>query len=416
MKIALVAATIVLIVAPVAAEPLSLSKALDLALQRNPELQAARQEAVVARGRLEKARTLNPFNPEIEGGAAQRRFDQGGSATERSGGVSLEVEVGGQRSKRIEEAERNLARVEAEVADVARQVRAKVAEAFYRVLYRGRRLELLREVEDLRRRLDRASLERFKSGEVPKLEANLASVRYSQARRESFAADRDRRNAVSELERLLGMEPTGAAEIAGELSPQPAALNEKELLDTAVGARPDLRAREAQIARIDADIALTRRLLVPNVTLSGSYQEDAGEGGITDRIVGGRIGIPLPVFDRKRPERVQLLGLRSRAIHERDGALLAVQGEVRDALRSFAAARQSVELFEKDAVSRVDESLRFVDTAYRQGKIDLLQLIVVQNELVGARLSYLDSLWDYWVARVALEKAVGQPLPTGAKP
>jgi cobalt-zinc-cadmium efflux system outer membrane protein len=251
---------------------------------------------------------------------------------------------------------------------------------------------------------------------VPKLEANLASVRYSQARKESLAADRDRQNALSELERLLGIEPLGTTEIAGELASRPVAVSEKELLDSAARERPDLRAREVEITRVDADIALTRRLVIPNPTFSGGYKEEGGEGGIKERIIGGRVGIPLPVFDRKQAELTQLSGLRSRALHERDGVRLAVESEVREAFRSYETARQSVELFEKEAVSQVDESFGFIETAYRQGKIDLLQLIVAQNDLVAARLSYIDSLWDYWVARIALERAVGGPLATGARP
>jgi outer membrane protein, heavy metal efflux system len=395
---------------------LTVDRAIERALERNPEVLAARQELVVARGRLEKARYLNPFNAAIEGGGDERRFDQGGTVAEPSARLSIEVEVAGQRSKRIEEAERNLTRVEAEVVNVEREVRAKVAEAFYRVLYLRRRLELLSAVEDLNRRLNEASLERFKSGEVPKLEANLASVRYSQARKDSLAADRDRQNAVSELERLLGVEPLGTTEIAGELASRPVAVSEKELLDLAARERPDLRACEVEITRVDADIALTRRLMIPNPTFSGGYKEEGAEGGIKERIVGGQVSIPLPVFDHKQAELTELSGLRSRALHERDGVRLAVESEVREAFRSYETARQSVELFEKEAVSQVDESFGFIETAYRQGKIDLLQLIVAQNDLVAARLSYIDSLWDYWVARIALERAVGRPLPTGARP
>ena len=43
-----------------------------------------------------------------------------------------------------------------------------------------------------------------------------------------------------------------------------------------------------------------------------------------------------------------------------------------------------------------------------KGKIDLLKLVVVQNDLVDAEFSYIESLWDYWRAVVALERAVAQ--------
>ncbi len=69
-----------------------------------------------------------------------------------------------------------------------------------------------------------------------------------------------------------------------------------------------------------------------------------------------------------------------------------------------------MKVFEAEAFDRVRESFGFIETAYREGKIDLLQLVVAENDLVNAQLSYLESLRDYWRARVALERAVGRPL------
>ena len=396
------------------AEVLTLQQALDVAHRSNPDILAARQEAEIARGRLVKARYWNQFNPEIEGGAAQRRFDAGGSDVQRSGGLSLELEVAGQRGKRIEEAERNLGRVEAEVANVERLLIAQVKEAYYGALYRERRLQLLRRVEDLNRRLRDASSERFRSGEVPKLEANLGVVRYSQSRKDTLTGERDHRNTLRELERLLGREPLGTTMIEGSLKAQPTAIDEGSLLETALHVRPDLQARGAEILRVDAETALTKRLVVPNPTLRGAYDEETETAGSRDRIIGGTITIPLPVFDRRQAELTALAGQRAQAAYNRSATVLAVQAEVRDASRSYQAAAEAVQVFEADAVARIEENFRFIETAYREGKIDLLQLIVVQNDLVSAQFSYLDSLWDYWLGRIALERAIGQPLEQGA--
>src|SRR3990172_1064182 len=295
------------------AEPLTLERAIELARQNNPELQSARQEAEIARGRLVKARYWNQFNPEIEGGAAQRRFDSGGSDAQRTGGVSLEIEVAGQRGKRIDEAKRNLARVEAEIANAERLALAQVKDAFYRALYLERRLQLFRQVEDLNRRLRDASAERFRSGEVPKLEANLAVVRYSQSRKDTLAAERDHRNVVREIERLLGRDPLSKVEIAGDLSVHPIKTPVDKLLETALRVRPDLNPREAEIQRVDAETTLTKRLIVPNPTLRGGYDEETESAGSRDRIVGGQISIPLPLFDRRQAELTALAGQRAQA-------------------------------------------------------------------------------------------------------
>lgn len=398
-----------------AGEPLTIDRALQLARDHNPEILAARQEREIARSRLTKARYWNQFNPEVEGGAATRRFDGGGSSTQPSAGVAIEVEIAGQRGKRIEEAERNLARVDAEIANTERLVLAQVKEAFYQALYLDRRGQLFRQVEELNRRLRDASGERFRSGEVPKLEANLAVVRYSQSRKDTLAADRDHRNAVRALERLLGHDPLGALAIAGDLAVHPSVNSPVgDLLEVALRVRPDLHARDAEIQRVEAETTLTKRLIVPNPTLRGGYDEETESLGSRDRIIGGTISIPLPVFDRRQAELTALAGQRAQATYNRSGTVLSVQAEVRDAYRSYEAAAEAVQVFEADAVSRIAENFRFVETAYREGKIDLLQLVVVQNDLVSAQFSYLDSLWDYWLARTALERAVGQPLEQGA--
>ena len=397
-----------------AGAPLTLERALQLARANNPDLLAARQEAEIARGRLVKARYWNQFNPEIEGGAAQRQFDGGGTDAQRSGGVALEIEVAGQRGKRIEEAQRNLDRVNTEIADTERLILAQVKEAFYRTLYLDRRLKLFHDVENLNLRLRDASAERFRSGEVPKLEANLAVVRYSESRKDTLAAERDYRNALRELERLLGRDPIGTVEPAGDLSVHPVKIPVETLLEIASRHRPDLQARDADIKRLDAQTGLTKRLIVPNLTLRGGYDEETESRGSRDRIVGGRISIPLPVFDRRQAELTALAGQRAQATYNRSGTALTVQAEVRDAYRGYEAAAEAVRVFEADAVSRIAENFRFVETAYREGKIDLLQLVVVQNDLVSAQFSYLDSLRDYWLARSALERAAGQPLEQGA--
>ena len=75
---------------------------------------------------------------------------------------------------------------------------------------------------------------------------------------------------------------------------------------------------------------------------------------------------------------------------------------------------QFIEALEEEP--NAEENFRFIEIAYREGKIDLLQLVVVQNDLVTAKLSYLDSLWDYWRAWTDLERAVGRPLNEGVMP
>jgi cobalt-zinc-cadmium efflux system membrane fusion protein len=305
---------------------LTLAEALALARDHNPDLLAVRQELKIARGRLVKARYPNQFNPEVGGELADRSRGEpgeGGNTTDFAVILSQELEVAGQRGKRIEEAERNLEKVSQQVRDAERVLTAQVKDAFYQALYRKRRLDLFRQVEDLNRRLREIAATRFQAGEVAKMEVNLAEIRLGQARKDTIMAERDYRNAVRALERLNGREPAGTVEPAGQLSIQPQTFQLDDLLRRALEGRPDLQASAEELRRIDVEIALTQRLIVPNPTLSFLYREEEQR----DRIVGGILSIPLPVFDRKQAELTQLAGRRGQASYERQSVALRIQQE-----------------------------------------------------------------------------------------
>lgn len=386
---------------------LTLPEALTGAREQNPDLLAARQEVDVARGRLKRAQYLSQFNPALGGGAAHRAFaDRPGSSTDFEITLSQELEVAGQRGTRIEEAEKNLERVSRQVHDTERLLLAQVKEAFYRALSLKRRVQLFREIEALNRRLRNIAVLRFQAGDVPKMDINIAAIRLGQSRKDTVIAGRDYLKAVRELERLVGVEPTGRTEPVGELTVTPQALHEDRLLQLALASRPDLQAADLEQQRVAAEIALTRRLAIPNPTVQAFYREE--EGG--DTIAGGVISFPLPLFDRNQAELTQLVSRAGQANHERRSVEARIRQEVADAFHSYEAAKEEVAVFEQEVLDRAAENFQLMETAYREGKIDLLQVVVVQNDLVNAQFSYVDSLLNYWVARTALERAVGQDL------
>ena len=125
-------AIVILFAAPAETATLTLDRAVQEALESNPGVQSTRQQLTIANSRLTKARYLNPFNPVVEGGATRWRAPEVESVAEPAINASLEVEIGGQRGKRIEEAEDNLAKVRAQVADAERTLAGQVKAGFYR--------------------------------------------------------------------------------------------------------------------------------------------------------------------------------------------------------------------------------------------------------------------------------------------
>src|SRR5262249_53218741 len=387
-----------------------LADAVERARTANPELRAAAQEVEIVRGRLVKARYPSQFNPQLGGeGGHRSRSGPGGSASATDYGVALsqEIEVAGQRGARIAEAEKNLARAEAQVHDRERLLDAEVKQAFFAVLVGTRRVQHLIHLEELDRRGRDAAAARATAGESSVIEANLAAIRYGQARKATLDADAELESAQATLRRLLSLDSSAPLELSGDLAGTARRLTIEEAVGRALEMRPDLVAAGREVDRIDAEQTLTRRLAVPNPTVEAFYRKEDIE---PNRIAGAGLRIPLPLFDRKQGELVTLAGLETRARFQVDAVRQRIAQEVVESLQRYQAAGRALAVFEQDVLGRVDETFGFIEAAYRAGKIDLFQLVVVQNDLVSAQLSYLDALARFRQSEVDLERAIGGPL------
>jgi outer membrane protein TolC len=131
---------------------------------------------------------------------------------------------------------------------------------------------------------------------------HLAAVRYDQSRKATLFARCDYEDGLRMVQRVLGMQPKGIIELSGSLSALAAEIDPERALELAMVNRPDLRARDFELKRVVADIALTRRLIIPNPTVRGFAERTADAPGQFIRVLGGSISMSLPIFDHKQAE------------------------------------------------------------------------------------------------------------------
>ena len=81
-------------------QSIDFSTALELARKNNPDWRAAEQDIEIARGKLTTARLISPFNPALEGQGGPRRIPGEGKHGDFEVGISMELEVAGQRGHR----------------------------------------------------------------------------------------------------------------------------------------------------------------------------------------------------------------------------------------------------------------------------------------------------------------------------
>jgi outer membrane protein, heavy metal efflux system len=158
-------------------DPLQGASSIDLvqrALTSNMELAAARLEISKARARLRQAR-LRP-NPTLD--VDQMTGGLTGSAGERetSIGVSLPLEVAGQRRRRIDVAQAQLEAIEAEVAERERRLAAEIFVAYAEALAALRELEITDGLNEIDLQTARFVQARVNEGESAPIELSLLQV------------------------------------------------------------------------------------------------------------------------------------------------------------------------------------------------------------------------------------------------
>lgn len=384
-------------------EELTLDRALQIAREANPDLAAVAQELTVARGELTRAGYISPFNPEISSEGDYRRRSNRSNTQDWRVGLSQEIEIFGQRSLRIKSAELNLEQRRLMLDDQVRLLTAAVKLTYLDAIRARDQLDLLRELRALDSRLLSAARSRLEAGEIGQIDFNLAQVRYGESSRAVIEGRERYRLQRSSLGRLLG----GSA----GAEPGPAPLGQvampeyklDDLIASAMQNRPDLRARQFEISRLETEASLNQRLAMPNLKL-GAF---GGHELNTEYPLGIELGFAVPLFNRRQGEAEVIRGQIARAKQVLRAARLDVEKQVRDAYHGYRAARESLSVYQQDVTHPARESFDLLEQAFIAGKIDLLRLSVAERDSFEARMRYFDVWFGANSARVSLELATG---------
>lgn len=410
-----------------AQQTLTLEMAIQEARTHNPDLKARQEKVGIAVGERKTAALLFPFNPQVEFEKTSDRY----YARQGEGGYSLalsqEIEIAGQRWRRLRVAQAEVERAQAEAQDFERRLIADVREAFYRLLFSQRRAETMKVIADLNGQLADASRQRFGAGDISEMDYNLVLIERTRTEAEQALAESQAQGALGEMNRLLGR-PIDVLTVTAETREEPVTVPDLETLKaTALRVRPDLKALEAGVRAAQGGVSVARAGLVPNPVFSLSYRVEktlfAGEDilgdpavtrGITsirdrDRLLTARVSASLPLFNRNQGQTYAARAAKRTIEAELESLRQAVAVEVTVAYRRLQSARQALMLF-REIAPRLEENATLVIRAYRAGETSLATLLVEQDRISRTRLTYLDALIEYESALTALERAVGEPI------
>jgi cobalt-zinc-cadmium efflux system outer membrane protein len=370
---------------------LTLADVLTRAREQAPQIVSARLAVEETRARLIGASLRQQNNPELDASVGNRSGPRD-RFTDFQLGLAQAFEPGARRSARIEGATAAIA------DDVTRAVLRQAAGAYYRVLHATERIKLLNAAFEMASSVYTAADRRYRAGDIAVLDVNIARASLARVRAEREGAEATKALALGDLRQLLRW--TDDVSVEGSLGPATPADLTAAL--QAASQRPDLRALEAGIQEVEAQLRLGTSFSKPEFGVGVRYSREEG-----DQIVLGGMTVTLPMFSKGQEQRALGSARATRLRAELDAARTRVQIEVRAAFDAYNRRLAAIRTLEADAIPGLDENEQLTTRSFEVGQLGLPDLLLIRRETLDTRFQYLDALLEAALARTDLDASAG---------
>jgi len=384
-------------------EPLTLQRVIDVYINQNLEIQAARYrlertkaDQIAARLRPNPGVTISAENIKIDGATPFHRLYELGMT------YSETIELGGKRELRQRVADLTVSTAEAQFADTMRRGAAAVKRLYYDAVRARYSVEVAAENQQTFGQLVQFNQTRFQEGVIP--ESDLIKVRLERMKFDSALkqAQLYLRQALIRLGAQLSNTTFVQQTVAGDLEFTGANPSLESLRQIALTERADIQAARREVDTAKERLALEQARARPDLNPFVGYKRV----GIDDTFLVG-VSIPLRTRDRNqagiaraetdtKTADTQLQLTRNRAL-----------AEVQAAYEAFQTAREQVQTFRDQLLGEADESRTITLAAYQEGGTQLLSVLEAQRTRAEVRQQYFQTLFDYRSSLVDLELAVG---------
>ena len=417
-KISLVMARLLICLAPVCfingtpawgkestAKSYTLQTIIDLALTHHPAIELG-QGVIDEKQGVQVSASAYP-NPSLGliGGHGVVLDPVGPTVTEVFVSFSQQLEWPRTRWARQDAASAGVTSAEAGMEVTQLNVKARVKQTFYELLLAQTLADLASRLQNTVTGFERAVKRRVESGEAPPFELVKVNVELLQAKKLVSQTQGKVRANQATLDQLTAGNLGKAFSITGDFEPVNSKLKEQDLIETAFQHHPEVRKLQQLSEKANAQHLQERQSRVPDVTINGAYQRDAGREGF----IGG-VTIPLPLWSQRQGDIAKALGLRRQAEANLQEARITLRRGIIENLQNARTASAQIQTFEKGLLRQAKEAVRIARTSFKFGEASLLDVLDAQRVLWQTFQGYAQARFELSVALTELERMVGREL------
>ena len=410
---------------PLLTGPLSLQKAVEVALGNSPRLRGAQADVDIAIAQVKAARAAR--KPSISATTFLTGGSENGSIYNSPEGVApqnlfasprgafanqnvmflLPLRSGGRLGALTRQAQATRGAFEANLQTARLDVALETKTAYRQAL-------LALELQNVAAARQSATAERLKNdraaleaGRVPQLYVLRDQAEDADAGQETINAARDVELSFVVLRAVMGVQSVSTITLSDSLEPTDADLSDTNSLQTALAARPELQAARSRLESARRGDDAARGASKFQVALMGMADANRARGGSA---AGASVGlvIGVPIFDGgvRRAARDEAGANIRKAQADLDALQIQVEREVQSARLSLDAARKS-EVATQLGIAAAEEAGRVAALRYESGRATNAEVLDALAALTRARGDLARTRFDVQSARDALERALG---------
>ena len=350
---------------------ITLDQAIQLAVQHNHSLQAART-MIQQNQAAEITANLRPnptfftdweYLPLFSRPQGQTISEYIQSSTEGDLGLSYLIERGHKRQRRLEAAMATTAVTRATVADNERGIAFQVGSLFVNAQLAQSTFDLAQQdLKSFQQTVEIGSIQ-FKDGTMSENDYLKIRLQMVQFETDVQQAMLTKAQALSDLRQQLGYESVPAEyDVVGEFEYRPLVVTLEELQQKALQNRPDLRAAVLGVTAANSQYALAKANGKQDPTFSGNYSHVNGINGATD---------------------------------------------VKDAYEALQESARIAQLYRGSYLEVAQKSRDISEYAYRRGALALLDFLDAERSYRATQLAYRQAVAAYLTSLEQLRQAVG---------
>jgi len=384
----------------------------------NPSIRAFRATRGVAEGELTTARLV--ANPQLQLNLLHiENFTRSLATAGIGGGIGWLPPRPGERGARIRRAQARLEQVRATISAAEWNLAAEVRKAYFTALALERRRQLAEAALKLQQRVLQFYEDKYKLGDAPRLDLNLARLSYGDALREQRAVISEAGRALQGLNRLLGLPPTYPTILKAPLETleyRPISADLASLEVQMLAEQPELQAVKQEYEQAEQSVRIARYQRWPWFTAGPALDRADVESGRLISKLGLGAGLDLPIVNfnqgeiqRAEAERDNVYANYIATLHDR-------RSDLNEAYRNVKAQEELIQIFQTTIRPALDENQQLIEAGFQLREMNLLQILTTQDRVLRTQSDFVSAELQYWQSVFDLEKAVGAPISTGVKP